>query len=97
MMQLETFIELKFVNSSFPSSNLSVRAFRACPLIESKQTSPFSKTEPHFHTDPSNSEELAQGSKEGRCIMSPQVTWRLRVSQGCFPTLEISFKALEES
>ena len=34
MFRLETLIELKFLNSSFSSSNVSIRAFRAYPLIE---------------------------------------------------------------
>ena len=40
MTRLETLIELKFINSSFSSSNCSIRAFRACPLNESRQTVP---------------------------------------------------------
>ena len=43
MMRLETLIELTFLNSSFSSSNLSIRAFRAfraCPLVEIRQTAP---------------------------------------------------------
>ena len=40
MMRLETLIELKFHNSSFSSSNFSIRAFRACPLIKIRQTVP---------------------------------------------------------
>ena len=34
MTQLETLIELRFLNSSFLSSNFSVRAFRACPPVK---------------------------------------------------------------
>ena len=34
MIRMETLIELKFINSSFSSSNFSVRAVRAYPLIE---------------------------------------------------------------
>ena len=37
MIRLETLIELKFLNSSFSNSTLSVRAFRAYPLIEIRQ------------------------------------------------------------
>ena len=33
-------IELKFLNSSFSTSNLSIRAVRARPLIEARQTVP---------------------------------------------------------
>ena len=40
MMRLETLIELKFLNSSFSSPNVSFRAFRACPLIETRQIVP---------------------------------------------------------
>ena len=39
-MRLETLIELEFVSSSFSSSNFSIRAFRACPLIESREAAP---------------------------------------------------------
>ena len=42
MTRLETLIELKFLHSSFSSSNLSIRAFRAYPLAESRQTVPCS-------------------------------------------------------
>ena len=40
MIRLGTLIELKFLNSSFSSSNLSTRAFRACPLVEIGRTVP---------------------------------------------------------
>ena len=40
MMRLETLIELKCLNSSFSSSDLFIRAFRAYPLIEPRQTAP---------------------------------------------------------
>ena len=40
MMRLETLVELKFLNSSFSSSNFSIRAFRAYPLVEIEQTVP---------------------------------------------------------
>ena len=40
MIRLETLAELEFINSSFSSSNLSIRAFRAYPLIELRQTVP---------------------------------------------------------
>ena len=40
MIRLETLIELRFLNSSFSSSNFSIRAFRACPLFEIRQTFP---------------------------------------------------------
>ena len=39
MMRLETLIELEFLNSSFSSSNFSIRAFRD-PLVEIRQTVP---------------------------------------------------------
>ena len=38
--RLETLIDLKFLNSSFSNSNFSIRAFRAYPLIEIRQTVP---------------------------------------------------------
>ena len=38
--RLETLIELRLVNSSFSSSNFSIRAFRACHLAEIRQTAP---------------------------------------------------------
>ena len=40
MTRLETLIELNFVNSTFSSSKFSIRALRACPLIEIRQTAP---------------------------------------------------------
>ena len=40
MVLLETLIELKLINSSFSSSNFSIRAFRDCPLIEIRQAVP---------------------------------------------------------
>ena len=40
MIRLETLIELKFLNSSFSNLNFSMRAFRAFPLIEIRQTVP---------------------------------------------------------
>ena len=40
MIQLEALIELKLPNSSFSSSNFSIRAFPAYPLIEIKETVP---------------------------------------------------------
>ena len=40
MVRLESLIELKFLNSSFSSSNVSIRAFRAYPLTEIRQTAP---------------------------------------------------------
>ena len=39
-MRLETLIELKFIDSIFSSSNLSILYFRAYPLREIKQTVP---------------------------------------------------------
>ena len=40
MIRLEALIELKFICSSFSSSNLSIRAFRTYPLIEHILTVP---------------------------------------------------------
>ena len=40
MIRLETLIEVKFLHSSFSSSNFSIRAFRAYPLVEIRQTVP---------------------------------------------------------
>ena len=40
MMRLETLIEFKFLNSSYSSSNFSIRAVRADPPIEIRQTAP---------------------------------------------------------
>ena len=40
MIRLETLIELRFLNSNFSSSKFSIRAFRAYPLIEIRQTVP---------------------------------------------------------
>ena len=40
-IRLEALVELKSLNSSFGSSNFSIRAFRACPLVELRQTVPF--------------------------------------------------------
>ena len=40
MLRLETLIELKFVDSIFSSSNLWIRVFRACPLVDIRQTVP---------------------------------------------------------
>ena len=40
MMRLETLIELKLLDSSLSSSNLSIRAFRACPHVEIRQAVP---------------------------------------------------------
>ena len=40
MMRSETLIELNFLDSSFSSSNPSIRAFRAYPLIEIRQAVP---------------------------------------------------------
>ena len=40
LIRLETLIEINFFDSSFSSSNSSIRAFRACPLIVIKQTVP---------------------------------------------------------
>ena len=40
MIRSETFIELKFLSSSFSSSNDSILTVRVCPLIEIKQTAP---------------------------------------------------------
>ena len=40
MIRLETLISLRFLNSNFSSSSLSIRAFRAYPLIEIRQTVP---------------------------------------------------------
>ena len=39
-MRLETLVELKFFDSSFSSLNPSIRAFRAYPLVEIRQTVP---------------------------------------------------------
>ena len=39
-IRLETLIELKLFNSSFSSSNLSIRACRAYPVIEIRQAAP---------------------------------------------------------
>ena len=39
-IRLEPLIELKSLNSSLSSSNFSIRAFRAYPLIEIRQTAP---------------------------------------------------------
>ena len=38
--RLETLIELKLLKSSFSNSNFSIRAFRAYPLVEIRQTVP---------------------------------------------------------
>ena len=38
MTRLETLLELKIIDSSFSSSSLSIRAFRAYPLVETRQT-----------------------------------------------------------
>ena len=40
MIRLETLIELKSLNSSFSSSNCSIRVVRAYPLVELRQTAP---------------------------------------------------------
>ena len=40
MIRLQTLVELKFLNSSFSSSNFSIRAIRAYHLIETRQTVP---------------------------------------------------------
>ena len=40
MIRLEALVELKLLNWSFSSSNLSIRAFRAYPLIENRQAVP---------------------------------------------------------
>ena len=40
MTRLEALIELKFINSSLSSSNFEIRAFRAYPLVEVRQTAP---------------------------------------------------------
>ena len=40
MIRLDTLVELKFINLSFSSSNVSIRVFRAYPLIEIRQTVP---------------------------------------------------------
>ena len=40
MKRLENLIELQFLNSNFSSSNFSIQAFRACPLIEIRQAAP---------------------------------------------------------
>ena len=40
MIRFETLIELKCLNSSFSNSNFSIRAFRAYPLIETRQMVP---------------------------------------------------------
>ena len=40
MIRLETLVELKFIHLSFSSSNLSNRAVRADPRIETRQTVP---------------------------------------------------------
>ena len=45
MVRLDTLIELKFLNSSFSSSNCSIRAFRAYPLIDIKLTVPYRPVE----------------------------------------------------
>ena len=37
-IRLETLLELKFLDSSFSSSNISIRAFRAYYLVEIRQT-----------------------------------------------------------
>ena len=39
-LRMETLIELKFISSSFSSSNFSIRAFRAHPVVEIRQTVP---------------------------------------------------------
>ena len=40
MIRLESLLELKFINSSISSSNFSIRAFRAYPLVEIRRTVP---------------------------------------------------------
>ena len=40
MIRLETLIELEFTNYGFSSSNFSIRAFRACALIETRRRAP---------------------------------------------------------
>ena len=40
MIRLETLVELEFLNSSFSSSDFSIRAFRAYPLFELRQQVP---------------------------------------------------------
>ena len=40
IVQLGTLIGLKFLNSSFSSSDVSIRAFRTCPLAEIRQRAP---------------------------------------------------------
>ena len=39
-MRLETLVVFKSLDSSFSSSNFSIRAFRACPLVEARQAIP---------------------------------------------------------
>ena len=40
MILVETRIELEFLNSSFSSSNCSIRVCRTCPLVETRQQAP---------------------------------------------------------
>ena len=89
MIRLESLIELKCLNSSFSSSNVSIQAFRAYPLIEIGQAVPcrairgngisVNSTPPLVNRSPHSMGKLSQPS-----LSQPSKTPHMKCLYVCF-------------